>query len=56
MKVISLVSSKGGRGKSTLATNLAVAATRGGIATVIIGLDAQATAWHWGQKRQAVTP
>jgi chromosome partitioning protein len=56
MLVISLVSSKGGCGKSTLATNLAVEATRAGIGTIIVDLDSQATAWHWGQKREADLP
>jgi len=56
MLVISLVSSKGGCGKSTIATNLAVEAVRSGVGTVIIDLDSQATSWNWGQKRKAPMP
>jgi chromosome partitioning protein len=53
MLVISLVSSKGGCGKSTLATNLGVQAARFGLGPLIIDLDPQATAWSWGQRREA---
>ena len=48
MKTISLVSQKGGVGKSTLASNLAAYASSKGLKTTIIDLDQQSslTAWY----------
>jgi chromosome partitioning protein len=48
MKTISLVSQKGGVGKSTLASNLAAYASSKGLKTTIIDLDKQSslTAWY----------
>lgn len=48
MKTISLVSQKGGVGKSTLASNLAAYASSKGLKTTIIDLDPQSslTAWY----------
>ena len=51
MKIISVVSQKGGAGKTTIATNLAVLAERAGHPTVLLDLDPQATAAKWGDKR-----
>ncbi|MEA3644350.1 MAG: ParA family protein, partial [Lamprobacter sp.] len=42
MQTFSIISQKGGTGKTTLALNLAVAAEASGIACVIIDLDPQA--------------
>src|SRR3954447_16444308 len=51
MKIISVVCQKGGAGKTTIATNLAVLAERAGYPTVLFDLDPQATAAKWGDKR-----
>lgn len=52
MKVLSLVSQKGGVGKTTLATALAVAAHKDGKRPVLIDLDPQASASFWMDTRQ----
>lgn len=52
MKVVSLVSQKGGVGKTTLATALAVAAHQDGKQVFIVDLDPQASASFWMDTRQ----
>lgn len=52
MKTIALISSKGGTGKSTIATNLAVAAHSEGVKSIILDLDPQASASIWKTQRQ----
>ena len=47
MKVISLIAQKGGVGKTTLATCLAVQAVQDGKRVLINDLDPQATASFW---------
>src|SRR5215212_5857112 len=56
MKIISVVCQKGGAGKTTIATNLAVLAERAGYRTVLFDLDPQATAAKWGDKRSGTPP
>src|SRR4051794_22399323 len=56
MKIIDVVSQKGGAGKTTIATNLAVLAERAGYPTVLFDLDPQATAAKWGDKRAGTPP
>lgn len=56
MKTISIISQKGGAGKTTLALNLAAAAEASGHRTVIIDLDPQASAKGWHDHRQKETP
>src|SRR3954447_17083827 len=56
MKIISLVCQKGGAGKTTIATNLAVLAERAGFPTVLFDLDPRATAVRWGDKRDGKPP
>ena len=56
MKIISVVCQKGGAGKTTIATNLAVLAERAGYPTVLLDLDPQATAAKWGDKRGGAAP
>lgn len=55
MKTISIISQKGGAGKTTLALNLAGAAEAAGFNTVVIDLDPQASAkgWHDHRNREA---
>ncbi len=52
MKVLSLVSQKGGVGKTTLATALAIAAHQDGKRPVLIDLDPQASASFWMDTRR----
>src|SRR5262245_55172880 len=56
MRVWSLVSQKGGAGKSTLATQLAVVAWQAGEKVAIIDVDRQYSAWHWGELRKRKSP
>lgn len=56
MKVVSVVSMKGGAGKSTLAVNIAAEAQNQGIETAIIDLDPQASADSWGGLRDGAAP
>lgn len=56
MKVLSIVSQKGGTGKTTLATHLSVEAERNGHTTALIDLDPQASAAKWGDHRDADSP
>jgi chromosome partitioning protein len=56
MKVIAIISQKGGSGKTTLAVHLAAAASAAGHTAAIIDLDPQATAASWGDRRQAAAP
>ena len=57
MKVLSILSQKGGTGKTTLAVNLSVEAARrmgGGVA--LIDLDPQVSATRWGDGRSHSSP
>jgi chromosome partitioning protein len=56
MKVISLVTQKGGSGKSTLCVSLAVAAQETGRTVCILEMDKQATAAQWSQARRGEPP
>ena len=56
MKTLAIISQKGGVGKTTLATCLAVAAEQDGRKTAIFDLDPQATASFWKDIRGAETP
>ena len=51
MRTIALVTQKGGAGKSTLASSLAVAAHEAGERVCLIDLDPQATLTTWGRTR-----
>lgn len=56
MKVLSIISQKGGVGKTTLATALAVAAEADGKSAAVFDLDPQASASFWHDTREAPTP
>jgi chromosome partitioning protein len=51
MRVIALVSQKGGSGKTTVAVNLAVAAHEAGKTALVVDLDLQASATEWHNAR-----
>lgn len=51
MKILAIVSRKGGAGKTTISTHLAVAAETIGIATALFDLDPQASAALWADHR-----
>lgn len=56
MKIIAVISQKGGAGKTTIALHLAVAAERDGKQTAVIDLDPQASATSWGDSRETEEP
>ena len=56
MKTIAILSQKGGAGKTTLAINLAVAASKFKKQSAIIDLDPQASATNWHDSRDLETP
>jgi chromosome partitioning protein len=51
MQIVSVLSEKGGAGKTTVAVHLAVAGCLDGLDTVIIDLDPQASAADWCDRR-----
>ena len=56
MYKIAVVSEKGGVGKTTLALDLAVTATREGHRVAVLDVDQQATASKWTDRRREETP
>lgn len=56
MKTLAIISQKGGVGKTTLATALAVAAQHDGRITAVFDLDPQASAAFWNDTRAADHP
>jgi chromosome partitioning protein len=51
MKVVAVLSEKGGAGKTTLAVHLATAAHLAGQSAVILDLDPQGSAYGWASRR-----
>jgi chromosome partitioning protein len=56
MQVVTVITQKGGSGKTTLALSLAVAAMQAGQNVVIIDVDSQATASVWADRREGKPP
>ncbi|HYG28297.1 MAG TPA: division plane positioning ATPase MipZ [Caulobacteraceae bacterium] len=56
MKTLSVLSCKGGTGKTTLALHMAVAAQRAGRATLVADLDRQRACLDWRRERDEVKP
>ncbi|WP_152048892.1 AAA family ATPase [Aureimonas psammosilenae] len=56
MHIITLATQKGGAGKTTLATNLAVAAVEAGEKVVMFDLDPQRSLVAWAESREAEAP
>jgi chromosome partitioning protein len=56
MRIIGLVTQKGGTGKSTLTTALAVAAVEAGETVIILDLDEQGTVAEWANVREKPEP
>lgn len=56
MRTLTLVTQKGGTGKTTLATSLAVAATEAGESVVLLDLDPQGSLMAWGSFRGEERP
>lgn len=56
MKVIAIAMQKGGVGKSTLTRSLGVAATRAGLNTLILDMDAQQSTHQWAKRRKEALP
>lgn len=56
MKILAIVSMKGGAGKSTLAASFAVAALLDGRRVGLIDTDPQASLVKWGKRRQEPAP
>jgi chromosome partitioning protein len=56
MYIIAVVAEKGGTGKTTIALDLAVTATRKGHKVAVLDVDPQATASKWTDRRTDDTP
>ena len=56
MKIVAVIAEKGGVGKTTLALDLAVSATRNGRSAAVLDVDPQATASKWTDRRDEERP
>jgi len=55
-KVLAIINAKGGVGKTTISTHLAVSAERLGLVTAILDLDPQPSSTLWADHRQGSSP
>jgi chromosome partitioning protein len=55
MKIVVLLSQKGGTGKSTIATHLAVCAELKGKSVALFDIDPQASSYKWSKRRRENT-
>lgn len=56
VKIISIISQKGGAGKTTLAVNLAVLLEQNSKAVLLLDLDPQASSSYWSDSRSQTVP
>lgn len=56
MKVVAIIGQKGGTGKTTTSTGLAVQAAKAGHQTAILDLDPQTNAMNWRDRRETAEP
>ncbi len=56
MRVVALVTQKGGSGKTTLAASLSVVAQEAGEEVVVIDMDRQQSLSHWNERRAREVP
>lgn len=56
MQIIAFLGQKGGTGKTTLATAIAVRAARDGKSVALIDLDPQGSATKWAKRRKGDNP
>ena len=56
MKILAVLSNKGGSGKTTVTLSLAVAAVEAGMSVAVIDLDPQSNSADWGDSREAESP
>ena len=56
MKILAVLSNKGGSGKTTVTLSVAVAAVEAGLSVAVVDLDPQANAADWGDSRESEAP
>lgn len=56
MKILSVLSQKGGAGKTTLTLSIAVSAEKDNKQTLVCDLDPQSSAFKWAQRRKTDAP
>ena len=56
LKILAVLSNKGGSGKTTVSLSLAVAAVEAGLSVAVVDLDPQSNSADWGDSREADAP